>query len=63
MTRLLTNFAFGIHPDVNPRHRPVVGQVVSTAVQPDVFGPGRRKVTERFFGDHTQAVRDAERFL
>ena len=37
------------------------GQVVSTAVQ--VFGPGRRAVAERFFGDYPTAVQDAERFL
>jgi hypothetical protein len=37
------------------------GAVVSNGVQ--VFGPGRRAVAERFFGDYPQAVQDAERFL
>jgi hypothetical protein len=39
------------------------GGIVSSSVQPSVFGPGRRAVATMFFGDSPTAVRDAERAL
>ena len=39
------------------------GGVVSSSVQPDAFGPGRREVASTFFGDYPQAVRDANEAL
>jgi hypothetical protein len=39
------------------------GGIVSSSVQPSVFGPGRRAVATMFFDDSPRAVQTAERFL
>ena len=37
-----------------------LGQLVSFAVQPDNFGPGRRVVAETFVGDYPRAIQDLQ---
>jgi hypothetical protein len=46
-----------------PQAQSCHGGIVSSSVQPSAFGPGRRAVASRFFGDDPRAVQTAERFL